>query len=351
MSELYFLLGISVIFTALLAWGFKFLPGERWQMIAVVPLRKRQDNSWHGLNFTYYGFFIATSQLLAVILLLILLKSLSISLKGAILTIVLLLAICVPSSRIVAFLVERKRHTFTIGGASFVGIILAPWCLLIINHILAISGINAYMPVIPTLSAVAICYTLGEGLGRLGCISYGCCYGKPVCQCSTPFRKLFEKISFTFTGPIKKAVYEGQFAGERLVPIQAITAVIYTVTSVGCCWLFLQGFYTTALLLSIVISQGWRLLSESFRADFRGFTKFSAYQKMALIAIIYITCVPFMLTTESVGLPSLLNGFNCLWNPSIILGLQFMWIVFFYFFGKSSITNSTVSFNLLHERI
>lgn len=184
MAELTFLGGITVLFTILLCWGFSFLPQERWQMLAVLPLHKRQDNSWHGLNLTYYGFFVATSQLFSVTLLVILLGSLAISLTGVLLTLFLLLFACLPAARIVAMIVEKKRHTFTIGGASFIGILLAPAAILCSATFLESAGLRASLPLLPTLAALSLCYLLGEGLGRLGCISYGCCYGKPVCQCS-----------------------------------------------------------------------------------------------------------------------------------------------------------------------
>ena len=70
MDDLLFLSGLGFILAHLLGWGFKHLPGERWQMLAVVPVKKGGDDHWQGSNLTYYGFFIATSQLLALTLLL-----------------------------------------------------------------------------------------------------------------------------------------------------------------------------------------------------------------------------------------------------------------------------------------
>lgn len=351
MSELSFLLVLSLVFSGLFAWGFKFLPGERWQMLAVVPLHKHHDNSWHGLNITYYGFFVATSQLFGVILLLILLGSLSISLAGTLAAVLLLLLVCLPAARVIARIVEKKQHTFTIGGAAFIGIILSPWAIGLSASSLSALGIGIYMPILPTLAAMSICYTLGEGLGRLGCISYGCCYGKPLCEFSSAVQKVFRGRSFTFTGDTKKAVYEGQFGGQSLVPIQAITAVIYAVTTIVATALFLHGAFTAALLISIVISQGWRIASETLRADFRGFSKISAYQKMGAAAILYVAILPFVLPGEALPVPNLAEGIGQLWSPGLILGLQLMWLLFFYVFGKSSVTTSEVSFEILHEHV
>ncbi len=126
MPDMIFLVAMTCLLGLLLAWGFKHLPGERWQMLAVIPKSKDSDERWQGVNLTYYGFFLATGQIFAVVLLMILLGAAGVSLAGTLLATALILGVCIPASRIVAILVEKKRHTFTIGGASFVGIALAP---------------------------------------------------------------------------------------------------------------------------------------------------------------------------------------------------------------------------------
>jgi hypothetical protein len=146
-------------------------------------------------------------------------------------------------------------------------------------------------------------------------------------------------------------VYEGNLSGQQLVPIQAITAVLYTATALIGCFLILHSLYQEALILSIVVSQGWRIVSEVLRADFRGFTKISAYQKMGLVAIFYIAAVVFFLPQGHTAAPLLADGFSYIWNPGVILGLQIMWLVFFIVFGKSTITISEVTINLRQERI
>lgn len=351
MLELFFLGGCGLLFSTLLCWGFKFLPRERWQMMAVVPRHKHEDERWHGTNLTFYGFFIATSQLFAITLLLILFGSLEISMPGALLATGILLMVCVPASKIVAILVERKRHTFTIGGASFVGVVLAPWCIIFTSFLLTRLSGHPNMPVIPMLAAMATCYTLGEGLGRLGCISYGCCYGKPVSDCSPIMQKVFRRLNFCFTGTNKKAVYEGKLSGRELVPIQAITAIIYTTTSLISASLYLHSMFIPALLVPIMVTQGWRIISETMRADFRGFTKISAYQKMGLIAIVYMILIVLVIPTGATAVPSLKAGLAFFWHPGIILGLQTMWLFFLFFYGKSTITIAEVKYNLLEEHI
>lgn len=349
MNDLLFLSALGFILVHLLGWGFKHLPGERWQMLAVVPTRKGGDDHWQGSNLTYYGFFIATSQLLAMTLLLILLGAMELSIVGTMTAILIVLAFCIPSARLIAILVEKKRHTFTIGGASFVGILIAPWAVELSNALL--TRHSSPLPVIPVLAAMAIAYTLGEGLGRLGCISYGCCYGKPVKQCNKFVRLLFARINFIFYGSTKKVVYEGQLAGEKLVPIQAITCVLYTLGALIGSYLFLIGLFTPALIFTIVLTQLWRILSETMRADFRGFGNISAYQKMGMLSVIYIIGIIFFSHAAPYSDPEILDGLQVLWNPSIILGLQLLWLLFFITFGRSTITTSTISFSLVRKHI
>jgi len=349
MNDLLFLFGLGFILAHLLGWGFKHLPGERWQMLAVVPLRKGGDNHWLGSNLTYYGFFIATSQLISLTLLLILLGAMGLSIPGTMLAILIVLTFCIPAARLIAMLVEKKRHTFTIGGASFVGVLLAPWAIELSNKILATT--DTELPIIPVLAAMAIAYTLGEGLGRLGCISYGCCYGKPLKDCNKLLQWLFARINFIFYGATKKVVYEAQLSGEKLIPIQAITCVLYTLGALIGSYLFLIGLFTPALIFTIALTQLWRILSETMRADFRGFGNISVYQKMGMMSVLYILGTIYFVHAAPYTDPEILDGIGVLWNPSIILGLQLLWLVFFYTFGRSTVTTSTISFELIRKHI
>lgn len=349
MNEIFFLCCFGFILAHFLGWGFKHLPNERWQMLAVIPRMKNEKGSWVGRNFTYYGFFIATSQMISILLLLILLGSIHASFAGTSLVVGIVLIFCLPAARIMAIIVEKKRHTFTIGGASFVGIILAPWAVVASNSLL--SYVNIHLPVMPLLAAMSIAYTLGEGLGRLGCISYGCCYGKPIKDCSPLFQKLFAKTGVIFHGETKKVIYEGKLSGERLVPIQAITCIIYTLGALLGSYFFFSGWYTAALIFTIALTQLWRVVSEMFRADFRGFGKISAYQKMGIIGVVYMVGAALLIPTVDTLSPDVLFGLQALWSPVVILGVQALWLVFFFSFGKSTVTSSNVSFELIHDHI
>ena len=350
MNDIIFITGLGLLLVCFLGWGFKHLPGERWQMLAVVPLKKDNDNCWLGANLTYYGFFVATSQLVSLIVLFILLKAMDISITGAVVATLAVLAFSLPAARLVAMIVEQKRHTFTIGGASFVGIIVAPWAVLLTGEMLG-NNSSFFMPMIPLLAAMSIAYTLGEGLGRLGCISYGCCYGKPIEDCSRLSQILFSKLNFIFYGDNKKVAYEAQLHGRKLVPIQAITCVVYTLGALVGTYLFLNGAYTQALLFTMMLTQLWRIFSEAMRADFRGFSKISAYQKMGLLSVIYMLGVCYFVPAPPQVMPDIVHGLQVLWNPGVIIGLQLLWLFFFITFGRSTVTTSTVSFDLIKENI
>jgi hypothetical protein len=344
-----FIVALGVVLACFLAWAFKHLHGERWQMLAVVPTGKSLENGWQGTNLTYYGFFIATSQLLALLLLLILLGAMHVSIAGTMLIILIILSACIPAARLVAMTVEKKRHTFTIGGASFIGILLAPWVVQGVQKLLVDHG--SFLPIIPILAAMSIAYTLGEGLGRLGCISFGCCYGKPVKDCHWLLRRVFAHRNFIFHGATKKASYEGRLSGEQLIPIQAITCVLYTCGALLGSLLFLDGYFTEALLLTIGLTQLWRIASETLRADFRGYGKISEYQKMGVVSVLYMLLVTLLIPAPRYINPDVVNGFKVLWDPMLIFAVQILWLLFFLIFGRSTVTTSTVSFDLVRKHI
>jgi hypothetical protein len=111
-----FVTGFGIILSFILWWSFKTLPNERWQIMLSMPRKKRGDGQWYGMNLTYYGFFVASSNTLAVGLIFILLGSLSVPLEGIFIIAVSFLILTIPASKIIAFIVERKSSTFSVGG-------------------------------------------------------------------------------------------------------------------------------------------------------------------------------------------------------------------------------------------
>src|SRR5262249_31306912 len=145
----------------------------------------------------------------------------------------------------------------------------APWIIEALNAARP-KALGGEIPVVPALAAMSVAYAYAEGLGRLACISFGCCYGKSLDQLSPRMRRLFESLSFTFAGATKKVAYEGSLEGVRVAPVQGIYAVVYTVIALAGSYLFLKSYFTASLLFAAVGTQLLRFLSEKLRADMRG---------------------------------------------------------------------------------
>ncbi len=355
MSNELFLLGLALGFGAIFGWAFRTLPREHWQILAALPRHKTASGEWQGLNLTFYGFFQATSNTLGIVALFVLLGSIGVEANAVFALIVAVFALCWPAARWIARVVEKKAHTFTIGGASFVGVLATPGLIELVNWAFSrfsgsLSGNR--IPVVPALAALAIGYAYGEGLGRLACISFGCCYGKSVAELSPQMQRWFNSLSFTFAGATKKAAYEGRLEGVRLVPVQAITSVIFVFIGLAGTYLFLQSHFKTAMLLTLLSTQLWRFLSETLRADVRGKAeKISAYQVMALLMVVYSAIIPFVFSGVSAPTAAIAEGLQVLWNPAVILFCQALWLIVFLITGRSSVTGSTLSFFVHRERV
>ena len=350
MNASLFLLAAAAFFTLLIVLGWRLLPGDRYQILASVPVTPQEGNRWRGINFTAYGALTASAILIALVFVLILTTAAGAAIAPVATLMVLIFALCLPAARLVARLVEKKHHTFTIGGAFCCGLAATPLLILLVNGGCLLLG-APQLDLQMTLAALAIGSILGEGLGRLACISFGCCYGKPLHQCGGLATLLLRRLAFVFSAATKKAVYEGGLAGVPLVPIQGLTCLLYTATALIACHFFLQGQYRTALLLSLLVSQGWRVISEMFRADFRGFTAISAYQKMSLAAIVYAGGLSLLPGPSQPSLPDIALGLGLLLNPGLLLCLQLLWLLLFYTFGRSMVTEATLSFTVRQDRI
>ena len=218
-----FVVTLALLFVCLLWWGFKVLPDERWQIMATVPVRKIDSERWDGVNLTYYGVFSANAYLVSVAMMLVLFGAIKVDIKAAFALVLIMMAFCLPMARIIAMIVEKKAHTRTVGGAVFAGTLVAPLAISIVNRIM---GPSISIPIMPAMAALAISYSYGEGMGRLACISFGCCYGKQLSQCAPFLQTLFGKRNFIFSGKTKKIAYESGLDGEHVVPVQAVTSVL-----------------------------------------------------------------------------------------------------------------------------
>jgi hypothetical protein len=350
MLETVVLCTVSILLILYFRWGFSSLPAEKWQILAALPSSKTSPHGWRGTNLTWYGLLTANAYLMAVAVFLVLMGAVGVSTRGALLLVVALLGCCVPASRLVARIVEKKAHTFTVGGAVFVGILVAPLFVALLNRTVG-EAWSFHIPAMAACAAIAIAYSFGEGLGRLACISFGCCYGKPLSACSGWLRRLFGGHCFVFFGSTKKIAYAGGLEATEVIPIQAVTSVLYTLCGLLATGLFLASHFYAAFLITIITTQVWRSLSETLRADYRGEGNISAYQIMGIIAVIYSIATAVLFPTETVAAPELALGLASIWSPPQILFLQGVWLAIFLYTGLSTVTGATLSFHVHHDRI
>jgi len=341
---------LGIALATLLAWGFRNLPKERWQVIGCLLGGKGGDGIWRGRNLTYYGFWNATAYGLAALMFLILVGSLTVPAAASMILLAAILAIGMPASALIALWVEGKANTFTVGGASFAVLIASPWVVSFVDGHLG-PRLGFSISVLSALAAMSIAYAIGEGIGRLACISFGCCYGRPLSACHPLLRKVFAGRGFIFTGKTKKIAYAHQLDGQEVIPIQAMTAVLLTATGVAGCYAFLKGFHVAAFCGTLVVTQIWRVLSEFLRADFRGAGRISAYQIMSLLSIPYIFPVLVFFPLPDAGTPDLQTGLTALWDPAVLFFLETLWVIAFIYTGRSRVTGATIRLHVVKEKI
>jgi hypothetical protein len=341
---------LAVGYAALFWWAFRTLPNEDWQFVASVPTHRDNQGAWSGLNLTYYGLFTASAVTLSVGGVIILLGSTEQPLAAIAWLVVTLLALTMPAARVIARIVEGKNNTFTIAGASFAGLLAAPWLILLLNATLG-SRLGFALPLFESLGALAIAYAFGEGTGRLACMSFGCCYGRPLPRGMTWWTKLLGARCVTFSGETKKVAYEAGLERVPLVPIQAMTAMFDVGAGLLGLTLFLDGRAPAAFLVTTLFTQLWRVGAEILRADYRGRGAISAYQIMAAVACLYATTLFILLPVEWKGAVHIVAGVQMLWHPGVIVWLQAVWGVTFLYTGCSRVTAARISFLVLRDQI
>jgi hypothetical protein len=341
---------LAAAFFFLFRWAFKALPHEKFQVMATVPLSKNPDGTWQGLNLTYYGFFTASAYLLATISVFVLLGSLNVPAGTILIITAIILLTCVPAAKSIARIVEKKAYTFSVGGAACIGILISPWVLLAVEKLPGLT-LAPQDFVLPGMAALSIAYALGEGVGRLACISFGCCYGKPFEQVHPVLRRLVGFRSFVFTGKTKKVAYADRLDGQKLFPIQAVTATLYTACGLAGMLLFLEQAYAWAFVGTLVLTQAWRFFSEFLRSDFRGKRRITAYQIMALGSIPYAVLIAVFLPVVQAPPANLVLGLSLLGNPILIGVFIAIWTGLFLYTGRSRVTGATLRIYVINQNI
>jgi hypothetical protein len=117
------------------------------------------------------------------------------------------------------------------------------------------------------------------------------------------------------------------------------------------CYGFLKGFHFATFAGLLVVTQAWRVLSEFFRADYRGTGRITAYQVMALLSILYAFLLLAFFTADWGEIPDLMAGLHVLWDPGVILFFELLWIAAFVHTGRSRVTGATVRLHVVKENI
>jgi prolipoprotein diacylglyceryltransferase len=330
-----FVLGLVALVSAILAWGLRVLPRENMQILATLPLRRIGGDLWRGVNLTWYGVMQMAGMVLAVALALVLATAARVPSHILVLVIGVMLAVALPAAGLVARLVEHRRGTFTVGGAVFAAALFLPWTTVVLDSLLGSDH------AVPIISALAVAYPLGEGIGRLACISFGCCYGRRLDQCGPGLRALFGWRPAVVVGGTRKAAYEGQCEGVPLVPVPALSALVLSFAGLAGVPLFLDGNFRAAAVLSLSVAFLWRFTSEFLRADYRGKGRLSAYQWMALACLAYIVSALEWLSAPT-RRPDIHHGLTLLGSPVVVLALAALGVVAFVYLGVSKMTTATV---------
>lgn len=129
------------------------------------------------------------------------------------------------------------------------------------------------------VTALGLSLPLYEAFSRLGCHSYGCCFGRPLRAAeadgmSVPL--LWRLI------PVAAARYSGgdaavvrvrpELRGRLLFPVQRISAVMYALVFGGTVGAVVGGWVDVGVAgwVSLVLHAVVRLVTEGYREDFRG---------------------------------------------------------------------------------
>lgn len=353
MSNEMFILLLTVFATPLLCWAYRVLPDEKWQIIAAIPAVKEECAAgiWQGSNITFYGLLLATGGMVGAVTCCFLLAAAGMPFPAVLLLTGAIMSVALPAAKSIARLVERKKNTLTVAGGATAGLYLMPVAVWIANHFF-LDPARA-MPLMPVMAALATGYIIGEGVGRLACISFGCCYGKPLTQINDFGRRIFSRFACVYVGETKKIAYASGLTGVKVVPIQAVTSFLYVHTGLAGIYLFLEGRFAFSFALTAIFALVWRVFSERFRADYRGEGRVSAYQIMAVVNVFF--CLALLLTASSaqplIPVVDLRAGLSALWDPAALVFFQLLWLGLFLYTGFSRVTGSIISFHVRKESI
>lgn len=329
-----FLIYLSFL-TYFIIWGLKNLHKDEYQFFAVIPYKKLCEDKYEGINITFYGIISALSTTISVFIFLNLIKIINFPIDKAYFILFIIFTIGIFSSKIVAYIIEHRKNTLTIGGSIFIsGMIAAP----VIYFIIKFFKIQE-LYFLPVFSILSTAYVSGEGVGRLACLSFGCCYGKP----ASKFNFLPGKLKVKFYADTKKAVYDSSYKNIELINIQGIVVIIFSLLGVISIISIIFQKFILAFFLSFILPSLLRFLSEFLRNDYRGNGKLSIYQIFSLILFGYGLLIVFI--SKNINLSLTLNSHISFYYSDIFI-LGFVFIVILIHSGISKVTYSNITFFL-----
>lgn len=343
---------VILVAIPLLLWGFRNLPEERWQFLAILPTPKG-GSEWLGTNITFYGLISAVAYAVSVGMFIFLCAAVNQPFVPVVAFIACTLAVAIPASRLVARWVEGGKANFTIGGATFVAVVSLPLTLWVVQW-LAVSIGTRSPDTLAMLAAAALAYTLGEAIGRLGCLSFGCCYGKPLDQAGPIERALYGPGATTYRGKLKKIAYASNLENTPVIAVQSIASVVLFGLFLIGLWLFWRGHFGAAFCVCLSGSQLWRIYSETLRADYRGKGKFSAYQWMAVATCVFAILGVIWLTTLAASdrsTPEFTRAWEAFAQLPVVVALQVLVVLIVWYMGRSTVTGSSVTLKLIREKM
>jgi hypothetical protein len=346
--------GIALIALAgiiVFRWGFRHLTGEEWQIALAIPARINGADGrfWPAINFTVYGVISSVAYGLSVLVFLFLIGAMAQPLTPAALFAGALLAVGIPASKLVARWVEGVPG-HTIGGAVFVVAVASVPAMIATQWVSRELALSPFNPGI-VIAAACVAYVLGEAIGRLACLSFGCCYGRPIAQCTSLQKALYSRLTETYRGRFKKIAYAGGLNDHPVIAVQAIACAVLFVLFLVSLWFFWKGMLGAAIVVSFGASQLWRAYSEQLRADFRGREGFTVYQGMAIIGAVLSIVLAWVYASAELGAqlkPSAYLGWKTVAQLEVILACQALVLLILFYMGRSSITSSRLEL-LLNE--
>jgi hypothetical protein len=342
------LLACSLLAAWIFRWAFRHLPSECWQIAVAIPARSRvvgdTGPTWPAVNITFYGVISAIAYMFAVLAFVFLAGAANQPIAAVAIFSMLLLLVGIPASKWVALWVEGVPG-HTIGGALFAVVLSVLPALSLTNMVCGVIGMPRAEPGV-LLASAAIAYVLGEAIGRLACLSFGCCYGRSIDSATPLQRALYSSTATIYRGRFKKIAYASGLDGHPVIAVQSVACAALFGVFIISVWFFWKGHITLSLIIALGLAQLWRAYSETLRADYRGREGFTVYQGMALVGVGLTLLYAWIHDAPVSVMPTFVRGLEVVTRIEVILCTQALAIAILALMGRSYVTSSRLEYQL-----